>query len=190
MNPFEELRFAVEGDAGMLVGAVTSHAQVLRIVTHLRGPIREATRDRFIVDHFGIPVTVRYDMPDPLSLEWLVGREVVVEVAHTTNREAVESGHAELTVQSLVVRDTHGTVLVSACDGNDEEPAGLDLAIRVIPDRHPGRTSLAFTSKDDGVVLPVGHHATIDCDGRRYHVHAVRGGRRPAFFVGVAGSQR
>lgn len=181
-----ELRFAVEGDAGMLVGAVTPHAEVLRIVTHLRGPIREATRDRFVVDHFGVPVTVRYDLPEPLTLEWLVGRQVSVQVSHTANRDAIDAGMAELTVQSLVIRDALGAVLVSACDGNDDEPAGLDLAIRVVPDRHPGRTCLAFTSRDDGVVLPVGHDATIECDGRRYRVHAVRGGRRPAFFVGAA----
>ena len=182
----DELRFAVEGDAGMLIGAATPHAEVIRIVTQLRGPIREATRDRFIVDHFGVAVTVRYDLPEPLTLEWLVGRSVIVQVTHTANREAVEAGDPELTVQSLVVRDPEGGVLVSACDGDDEEPAGLDLAIRVVPDRRPGRTCLAFTSRDDGVVLPVGHEAFIECDGRRYRVHAVRGGRRPAFFVGAS----
>jgi len=181
--PGEELRFAVEGDAGMLVGAATTHAEVIRIVTHLRGPIVEATRSRLVIDHFGVQVTVRYDLPDPLTLEWLVGSQVTIQVAHTASRDAPDTG--ALTVQSLVVRDLAGAVLVSACDGDEAEPAGLDLAIRVVPDRQPGRTCLAFTSRHDGVVLAVGHEASIECDGRRYRVRAVRGGRRPAFFVSV-----
>ena len=178
----DELRFAVEGDTGMLVGAATSHAEVIRIVTHLRGPITEATGDRLVIDHFGVAVTVRYDLPDPLTLEWLVGSHVTIQVAHTASGD---NDTGALTVQSLVVRDVGGAVLVSACDGDEAEPAGLDLAIRVVPDRRPGKGCLAFTSRHDGVVLPVGQEASISCDGRRYRVRAVRGGRRPAFFVSV-----
>lgn len=176
----EELRFAVEGDAGMLVGAATTHAQVIRIVTHLRGPITEATRDRLVLDHFGVRVTVRYHLPEPLGLEWLAGRQVTIEIAHTASRDASSES---LTVQSLVVRDHRGHVLVSACDGDDAEPAGLDMAIRTVPDRRAGRTRLAFTSGDDGVVVPVGQEATLACDSSLYRVRAVRAGRRPAFFV-------
>lgn len=178
----EDVHFAVEGDAGMLVGAATMHTEVIRIVTHLRGPIREATDDRLVIDHFGVPVTVRYHTPQ--SLEWLAGREVVLELAHTAARDAGDDG--ALSVQSLVVRDRSGTVLVSACDGDDAEPAGMDLAIRVVPDRRPGRTRLAFTSRDDGVVVPVGQDARLACDGRIYRVQCVRGGRRPAFLVTIA----
>lgn len=179
-----ELRFAVEGDAGMLVGAATTHAEVIRIVTHLRGPIREATADRLVIDHFGVRVTVRYHVPESSTLEWLAGREVSIELSHTARHDASDDG--ALTVQSLVVRDRAGAVLVSACDGDDAEPAGLDLAVRVVPDRRPGRTRLAFTSRDDGVVVPVGQDARLACDGRIYRVQAIRGGRRPAFFVAIA----
>lgn len=180
----EELRFAVEGDAGMLVGAATTHTEVLRIVTHLRGPIVEATGERLVVDHFGVRVTVRYHLPEPLSLEWLQGRRVSIDVAHTASRDAADE--PSLTVQSLVVRDHQGRVLVSACDGDEGEPAGLDLAIHTVPDRRPGRTRLAFTSCDDGVVVPVGQEATIASGDRLYRVCAVRAGRRPAFLVRAA----
>lgn len=180
----EELRFAVEGDTGMLVGAASTHREVIRIVTHLRGPVREATQDRLVIDHFGVTVTVRYHVPEPATLEWLAGREVSIELAHTARNDSTEDG--ALTVQSLVVRDRTGAVLVSACDGDDAEPAGLDLAIRTVPDRRPGHTRLAFTSSDDGVVVPEGQDARLACAGRIYRVHAVRGGRRPAFLVTIA----
>ncbi|MBI2893768.1 MAG: hypothetical protein HYY06_09465 [Deltaproteobacteria bacterium] len=198
-SPEPEIGLAVEGDGGMLLRAVSSHAEVVRIVTRLSGPVIEAGPSRVVIGHGprrpssvarrGVPVTLRYALPEPLTLEWLLGVQVALEVTHATSSGPTRAhrGLPPLDVRSLVVRDDAGGVLVSACDGEENEPAGLDIAIREVdPERPSARRALAFTTASCSVHVEVGKSAVIESRGQCFRAHALRAGRRPAFYLRCA----